>query len=227
MTWAKRLIFLFIAVSGAAGADPMQEVLAVDDARTAALIAADRPALDRTLARELRYVHSNGLTQDRAAYLAAAVGGAMQYRVIEPLQRQARPLSGTAMLLTGSNHVEVVLERQAPAGAGAVHGCLRAGRRRLENDGLAVHPRPGQENPAVTALCLGASAAGTPVELLAAMANRHGLIAGATGTGKTVTLQALAEGFSRAGVPVFLADVKGDLSGLAQASAATLRLVLA
>lgn len=45
-------------------------------------------------------------------------------------------------------------------------------------------------------------------------ANRHGLIAGATGTGKTVTLQVLAEGFSRMGVPVFLADVKGDLSGL-------------
>ena len=49
----------------------------------------------------------------------------------------------------------------------------------------------------------------------AAMANRHGLIAGATGTGKTITLQNLAESFSRIGVPVFLADVKGDLSGLA------------
>lgn len=48
-------------------------------------------------------------------------------------------------------------------------------------------------------------------------ANRHGLIAGATGTGKTVTLQILAEGFSKAGVPVFAADVKGDLSGLAVA----------
>ncbi|WP_197919237.1 helicase HerA-like domain-containing protein [Thiosulfatihalobacter marinus] len=48
-------------------------------------------------------------------------------------------------------------------------------------------------------------------------ANRHGLIAGATGTGKTVTLQILAEGFSSAGVPVFLSDVKGDLSGLAAA----------
>src|SRR5262245_30318055 len=53
--------------------------------------------------------------------------------------------------------------------------------------------------------------------LLPNMANRHGLIAGATGTGKTVTLQRLAEGFSRIGVPVFLADVKGDLSGLSQA----------
>ncbi len=49
----------------------------------------------------------------------------------------------------------------------------------------------------------------------AGMANRHGLIAGATGTGKTVTLQTLAENFSRIGVPVFLSDVKGDLSGLA------------
>ncbi|UEM20952.1 DUF853 domain-containing protein [Skermanella mucosa] len=47
-------------------------------------------------------------------------------------------------------------------------------------------------------------------------ANRHGLIAGATGTGKTVSLQVLAEGFSRAGVPVFLADVKGDLAGISQ-----------
>src|SRR6185295_11916324 len=53
--------------------------------------------------------------------------------------------------------------------------------------------------------------------LLPAMANRHGLIAGATGTGKTVTLQKLAEGFSAIGVPVFLADVKGDLAGLAAA----------
>ncbi|MBB34778.1 MAG: ATP-binding protein [Hirschia sp.] len=52
-------------------------------------------------------------------------------------------------------------------------------------------------------------------ELLLKRANRHGLVAGATGTGKTVTLQILAEGFSNAGVPVFCADVKGDLSGLA------------
>ena len=52
--------------------------------------------------------------------------------------------------------------------------------------------------------------------LLPGFANRHGLITGATGTGKTVTLQILAEGFSRIGVPVFLADVKGDLAGLSQ-----------
>ncbi|NCF62375.1 MAG: DUF853 family protein [Gammaproteobacteria bacterium] len=53
--------------------------------------------------------------------------------------------------------------------------------------------------------------------LLPSFGNRHGLITGATGTGKTVTLQVLAEGFSRIGVPVFLADVKGDLAGLSQA----------
>src|SRR6266545_7328605 len=52
--------------------------------------------------------------------------------------------------------------------------------------------------------------------LLPKMANRHGLIAGATGTGKTVTLQTLAENFSARGVPVFMADVKGDLAGLSQ-----------
>jgi uncharacterized protein len=53
--------------------------------------------------------------------------------------------------------------------------------------------------------------------LLPALANRHGLIAGATGTGKTVTLQRMAEAFSRIGVPVFMADVKGDLAGISQA----------
>ena len=54
-------------------------------------------------------------------------------------------------------------------------------------------------------------------ELLPALANRHGLITGATGTGKTITLQTLAENFSRIGVPVFMADVKGDLTGISQA----------
>ncbi len=56
-----------------------------------------------------------------------------------------------------------------------------------------------------------------PIYLLPSMANRHGLIAGATGTGKTVTLKVLAEDFSDMGVPVFVADIKGDLSGMCQA----------
>src|SRR6185312_738222 len=51
--------------------------------------------------------------------------------------------------------------------------------------------------------------------LTLALANRHGLATGATGTGKTVSLQVMAEGFARAGVPVFAADIKGDLSGIA------------
>jgi hypothetical protein len=56
-----------------------------------------------------------------------------------------------------------------------------------------------------------------PVQLLAKYGNRHGLVAGATGAGKTISLLVLAEGFSRLGVPVFMADVKGDVAGLAQA----------
>ena len=59
----------------------------------------------------------------------------------------------------------------------------------------------------------------THVELLARYANRHGMIAGATGTGKTVSLQVIAEGLSRLGVPTFVADVKGDLSGISRAGA--------
>jgi DNA helicase HerA-like ATPase len=58
-----------------------------------------------------------------------------------------------------------------------------------------------------------------PVHLLARYGNRHGLVAGATGTGKTVSLMVLAEGFSRLGVPVFMADIKGDVAGLAMAGA--------
>jgi hypothetical protein len=65
-----------------------------------------------------------------------------------------------------------------------------------------------------------------PIEcfLLPALANRHGLITGATGTGKTITLQTLAENFSRLGVPVFMADVKGDLTGITQAGSVSAKL---
>src|SRR5688500_6782837 len=64
----------------------------------------------------------------------------------------------------------------------------------------------------------------TPVHLLARYGNRHGLVAGATGTGKTVTLMTMAEGFSRLGVPVFMADVKGDIAGLAVAGTTSEKL---
>lgn len=71
---------------------------------------------------------------------------------------------------------------------------------------------------------IGASEAGAPQYLNLARANRHGLIAGATGTGKTITLQGLAESFSEAGVPVFLSDIKGDLSGIAWEGSADSKL---
>ena len=63
-----------------------------------------------------------------------------------------------------------------------------------------------------------------PVQLLARYGNRHGLVAGATGTGKTISLMVLAEGFSRLGVPVFMADVKGDVAGLAMAGSPSEKL---
>jgi uncharacterized protein len=69
-----------------------------------------------------------------------------------------------------------------------------------------------------------ASSGKTELALLPALANRHGLITGATGTGKTVSLQVLAERFSSIGVPVFMADVKGDLAGLSQAGALSPKL---
>ena len=62
--------------------------------------------------------------------------------------------------------------------------------------------------------------------LLPALANRHGLITGATGTGKTITLQTMAEGFSRLGVPVFMADIKGDLTGISQPGSPQPKLAL-
>ena len=71
---------------------------------------------------------------------------------------------------------------------------------------------------------VGATADGKAVAMLGRMSNRHGLIAGATGTGKSVTLQALAQGFSALGVPVFTADVKGDLAGLALPGEASPRI---
>lgn len=73
-----------------------------------------------------------------------------------------------------------------------------------------------KDSNAVPPILIG-GADGTHISLLPAQANRHGLVTGATGTGKTVTLQILAEGFSKIGVPVFCADVKGDLSGIAAA----------
>lgn len=70
--------------------------------------------------------------------------------------------------------------------------------------------------PDSKAMLVGKTKEGKCIELLYNKANRHGLIAGATGTGKTVTLQTIAENFSKEGIPVFLTDIKGDLSGIAE-----------
>jgi DNA helicase HerA-like ATPase len=83
---------------------------------------------------------------------------------------------------------------------------------------------PGMSETHVPEILVGKTADGAAVQLLPALANRHGLISGATGTGKTVTLQALAEAFSSHGVPVFTADVKGDLSGIARAGGGNARV---
>src|SRR5688500_9563013 len=74
----------------------------------------------------------------------------------------------------------------------------------------------------LTSIFIGSGPGGAkPQQLELKRANRHGLIAGATGTGKTVTLQGIVEGLSDAGVPTFVADVKGDIAGLAMPGAAT------
>ncbi|WP_312406333.1 helicase HerA-like domain-containing protein, partial [Brevundimonas sp.] len=78
---------------------------------------------------------------------------------------------------------------------------------------------------ALPGLFLGQSDTAQPENLLFNRANRHGVVAGATGTGKTVTLQIMAQGFSDAGVPVFCADVKGDLSGISQIGTPNEKLV--
>ena len=73
----------------------------------------------------------------------------------------------------------------------------------------------------MTELLIARTSAGKDLALLPAFANRHGLITGATGTGKTVTMQLIAESFSRIGVPAFMADVKGDVSGIAAPGTST------
>ncbi|HEX3486578.1 MAG TPA: helicase HerA-like domain-containing protein, partial [Micropepsaceae bacterium] len=71
-------------------------------------------------------------------------------------------------------------------------------------------------NPADTDQKIFIGKGDAPAWLTLELANRHGLVTGATGTGKTVSLQVMAEGFARAGVPVFAADIKGDLSGISE-----------
>jgi len=92
----------------------------------------------------------------------------------------------------------------------------------MRNGNIRLPPFSRANNTVLAPLLVAKSK--SDLALLPAMANRHGLIAGATGTGKTVTLQTLAERFSAIGVPVFMADVKGDLAGLAAAGGANAKV---
>ena len=105
----------------------------------------------------------------------------------------------------------------APAPAPASSAAAPAARPRTPDAGAPVPPRDAVDAPAleIGALVNGEPLADVPVRIPLAMTNRHGLVAGATGTGKTKTLQVLAEQLAAAGVPVFAADIKGDLSGIA------------
>ena len=85
-------------------------------------------------------------------------------------------------------------------------------------------PAPGAFFDTMADPLIIARAEGKDIALLPALSNRHGCITGATGTGKTISLQVMAERFSRIGVPVFLAAVTGDLSGMAKAGLATEKL---
>ena len=96
-------------------------------------------------------------------------------------------------------------------------GCYISVRRFGRRTRTLVHIRSIWHVAPMSEPLLIAKAGDTDLALLPSFANRHGCITGATGTGKTVTLQLLAEQFSRIGVPVFLADVKGDLSGISKA----------
>src|SRR6195256_3603699 len=87
---------------------------------------------------------------------------------------------------------------------------------REEADAMATTKTTATENAADTDEKIFIGKDEAPAWLTLALANRHGLVTGATGTGKTVSLQGMAEGFARAGVPVFAADIKGDLSGIAE-----------
>lgn len=103
-----------LLVTAAAHADPAAQVLAREDARIAAMLAADRAALADILADDYTHAHNNGLVETKTEYLARSIGGAIRYRRFEPAERQVR-VYGDAAVVTGRAGVEVEIEGQPRA----------------------------------------------------------------------------------------------------------------
>lgn len=127
----------------------------------------------------------------------------------QPIGFQAEPAPARRQEAAASTRRTVIEEEETPARKPAARK-TPAYDRELPDLGQSPYKPKKRKELEAKPLCI-ASDNGTPVYLYPKMANRHGLIAGATGTGKTVTLKVLAERFSDIGVPVFLADIKGDV----------------
>ncbi|GAA1703689.1 hypothetical protein GCM10009792_24810 [Microcella alkalica] len=149
---------------------------------------------------------------DTAAEAAAAVEAARK-----ALEEAQAALAQATAQATAQAEVETrAAEGEAPVGGPLDEAQVAAIRDGYAMEGAAIE---------MGALVNGDARADVPVRIPLAMTNRHGLVAGATGTGKTKTLQVLAEQLSAAGVPVFAADIKGDLSGIAVAGEASEKLL--
>ena len=153
-----------------------------------------------------------------AAEAALAAAEAAEAAAREASESPAPPVAGSASAVTPPPTDPTPPAETAPSAVAPEP----EGWARVVAEGYAF---AGPSVPLGALVVEGAAVASIPVGLPLAMMNRHGLVAGATGTGKTKTLQGMAEGLSAAGVPVFLADVKGDLSGLAVPGAAGERLL--
>src|SRR5262249_39918378 len=141
-------------------------------------------------------------------------------------QRRSRPRTSgrvsrgrSARIRSTPNTREPATSRTPPTGRARLLDGLRP-----QGWGLEPWPLSCLDTHMAEPFVLAKTSKGADIVVLPKMGNRHGLITGATGTGKTVSLQVLADNFSRIGVPVFLADVKGDLSGVAAAGSATPKL---
>ena len=150
--------------------------------------------------------------------LARTVGDENGRGLLEQMRLAGSGVSVIARIVEQDKRVPVNHRPPALAPCPRKSSFLDPNRRRAPRHGQSI--RGAQD---MSAIYLGQADNGEGQSLDLSRANRHGLIAGATGTGKTVTLQGMAESFSAAGVPVFMADVKGDLSGIAMPGSPTFK----